>query len=60
MADYISNRSGKVVGRLETDQVYDRSGKLLGRYNRSENRTYDRGGKYIGKGDQRIILIKET
>lgn len=59
MAEYITNRSGKVVGRVESENVYDRSGKLLGRYNKSENRTYDRGGKYIGSGDLRVGLIKE-
>ena len=59
MAEYISNRAGKVVGRVETDKVYDRGGKLLGRYNKSENRTYDRSGKYIGLGDLRVGLIKE-
>jgi hypothetical protein len=59
MAEYITNRAGKVVGRVDTDKVYDRGGKVLGRYNKSENRTYDRGGKYIGSGDLRTILIKE-
>jgi hypothetical protein len=59
MSDYITNRAGKVVGRLEKDFVYNRGGKLLGRYNKAENRTYDRGGKYIGQGDKRIQLIKE-
>lgn len=59
MAEYISNRAGKVVGRVDTDKVYDRGGKLLGRYNKSENRTYDRSGKYIGRGDLRVGLIKE-
>jgi len=60
MANYISNRAGKIVGRTELDKVYDRGGKLLGRYNKSENRTYDSGGKYIGQGDQRVALIKES
>lgn len=59
MAEYIKNRSGKVVGRLEGDNVYDRGGKLLGRFNKNEGRTYDRGGAYIGQGDLRASLIKE-
>ena len=59
MTDYITDRAGKIVGRLEQDYVYDRGGKLLGRYNKAENRTYDRGGKYIGQGDKRAQLIKE-
>lgn len=59
MADYISNRAGKVVGRIEDDKVYDRSGKQVGRYNKAENRTYNREGKYIGQGDLRVTLIKE-
>lgn len=59
MTEYITNRAGKVVGRVDTDRVYDRGGKLLGRYIKSENRTYDRGGKYIGRGDLRVGLIKE-
>jgi len=60
MTDYITDRAGKIVGRLEQDYVYDRGGKLLGRYNKAENRTYDRGGKYIGQGDKRTQLIKEN
>lgn len=57
MADYITNRSGKIVGRLEKEYVYDRGGKLVGRYNKSENRTYDRSGKYLGQGDKRTQLL---
>jgi hypothetical protein len=60
MADYITNRGGKIVGRTDSDKVYDRAGKLLGRYNKSENRTYDREGRYIGQGDKRVTLIKES
>jgi hypothetical protein len=60
MAEYITNRSGKIVGRTEEDKVYDRGGKMLGRYNKSENRTYDRSGKYIGQGDKRTQLIQEA
>jgi len=60
MDNYITNRTGKVVGRTDADKVYDRSGKQLGRFNKSENRTYDRSGKYIGQGDQRTSLIKES
>jgi len=56
--EYITDRSGKVVGRIEADKVYDRAGKLQGRHNQTENRTYDRGGKYVGQGDLRVQLIK--
>jgi hypothetical protein len=60
MAEYITDRSGKIIGRVEQSYVYDRGGKLVGRYNQAENRTYDRGGKYIGKGDLRVTLIKDA
>jgi hypothetical protein len=59
-SQYITDRSGKVVGRIEDDKVYNRAGKLEGRYNQSEQRTYDRSGRYIGRGDLRVQLIKEA
>jgi hypothetical protein len=58
MTKYITDRTGKVIGRMDEDKVYDRAGKYEGRYNKSENRTYDRTGKYIGQGDQRMVLLK--
>lgn len=59
MTEYIKNRSGKIIGRIEEKYVYDRSGKQLGWYNTSENRTYTREGRYIGSGDLRTSLLKE-
>lgn len=59
MNQYITDRTGKIVGRLNDGYVYDRGGTQQGRYNEKENRTYDRTGKFIGKGDLRVGLIKE-
>ena len=55
---YIRNREGKIIGRLDKNWLRDGIGKLLARYDKSDERTRDRNGKIVGDGDQRLRLLE--
>lgn len=55
---YLTDRSGKVIGRLKGDgSIVDRSGKFMGHYDEGTDKTTTRDSRFTGKGDQRTRLI---
>lgn len=57
--EYLYDRQGRIIGRLQDDKVYDRKGSLQGRFNETTGVTHDRTGKVVGKGDLRPTLVKK-
>ena len=55
--EYIRNREGKIIGRLDGNWLRDGTGKLLARYDKSDDRTRNQNGKIVGDGDQRFRLL---
>ncbi len=53
-SNFIRNREGKIVGRMDGAWLRDGTGKLVARYDKSDNRTRDRSGRIVGNGDQRL------
>jgi len=52
--NYIKDRTGKIIGRIDGNWLRDGTGKLLSRYDKSDDRTRSASGKIIGPGDQRL------
>ena len=52
--NYIRNRTGKIVGRMDGAWLRDGTGRLVARYDQSDRRTRTREGKIVGDGDQRL------
>ena len=52
--NYIRNREGKIIGRMDGAWLRDGTGKLVAKYDKSDNRTRDRNGRIVGDGDQRL------
>jgi hypothetical protein len=56
--NYIRNREGKIIGRMDGNWLRDGTGKLLARYDeKSDNRTRSADGRIVGDGDQRLRLL---
>jgi hypothetical protein len=60
--EMIKNRSGKIIGWIETDHlgnkvVRDFYGKIKGRYKKVHNITFDFYGKIIAYGDATSGLL---
>jgi len=58
--EYIRNREGKIIGRLDGAWLRDGTGKLLARYDKSDNRTRNANGKIVGDGDQRLRMLPRS
>lgn len=56
--NFIRNREGKIIGRMDGDWLRDGTGRLLARYDESDKRTRDRSGRIVGNGDQRLRELK--
>ena len=54
MNDYLRDRTGKIIGRMDGAWLRDGTGKLVARYDKSDDRTRDRSGRIVGNGDQRL------
>lgn len=52
--NFIRNREGKIIGRMDGHWLRDGAGRLLARYDESDRRTRTREGKIVGDGDQRL------
>ena len=52
--NYIRNREGKIIGRMDGNWLRDGTGKLVARYDEWDNRTRDSSGRILGDGDQRL------
>ena len=59
MAEYIRNREGKIVGKIDGNCLRDGTGKIVARYDEGDDRTRDREGKIVGQGDQRLRKLKD-
>lgn len=57
--NFIRNREGKIVGRIDGNWVRDGKGNLVARYDEGDDRTRDRQGKVVGSGDQRLRKLGE-
>jgi hypothetical protein len=55
--EYIRNREGRIVGRLDGQWLRDGRGKLIARYDKADNRTRTREGKIVGDGDLRLFQL---
>ena len=58
--NYIRNREGKIIGRLDGNWLRDGTGKLVSRFDKSDNRTRFADGRIVGDGDQRLRTIKKS
>jgi hypothetical protein len=56
---FLRNREGKIVGRMDGDWLRDGTGKLLARYDKRDDRTRDAHGKIAGNGDQRLRKLAD-
>ncbi len=54
MNDYLRDRNGKIIGRMDGAWLRDGTGKLVARYDKSDDKTRDRSGRIVGNGDQRL------
>jgi len=52
--NYIRNREGRIIGRMDGNWLRDGTGKLVAKYDAGDNRTRDRSGRIVGPGDQRL------
>ena len=57
--EFIRNREGKIIGRMDGNWLRDGTGRLLARYDKSDDRTRDRLGRILGNGDQRLRKLGE-
>ena len=55
--NYIRNREGKIIGRMDGNWLRSGEGKLLARYDKADDRTRNTNGIIIGSGDQRLRLL---
>ena len=58
--NYIRNREGKIIGRLDGNWLRDGTGKLVSRHDKSDDRTRTANGKIMGNGDQRLRKLNES
>jgi len=52
--NYLRDRTGKIIARMDGVWLRDGTGRLLARYDESDKRTRDRSGRIVGNGDQRL------
>ena len=55
--NFIRNREGKIIGRMDGAWLRDGAGKLVARYDASDARTRTREGKIVGNGDLRLFQL---
>ena len=58
--NFLRNREGKIIGRMDGAWLRDGTGKLVAKYDESDRRTRTREGKIVGDGDQRLRQIGPT
>lgn len=55
--NYLRNREGKIIARLDGNVLRDGTGKIVAVYHNTENVTRDRTGRIVGDGDQRLRVL---
>lgn len=58
--NYIRNREGNMISRMDRNWLRDGTGKYVARYDKWDNRTRAREGKIVGSGDQRLRALGES
>jgi hypothetical protein len=57
--EYIRNREGRIVARLDRNVLRDGTGKVVAVYHEAENRTRDRTGRIVGADNQLLRALGE-
>jgi hypothetical protein len=57
--NYLRDRTGRIIGRLDGNWLRDGQGRLVARYDQSDRRTRTREGKIVGDGDQKLKVLGE-
>lgn len=58
MADqFIRDRVGHIIGRVDGEWIRDGEGKYVARYDKSDDRTRTREGNIVGTGDLRMVEL---
>ena len=55
--NYIRGRTGKILGRVDRNWIFDGKGTIVARFDASLNRTFDANGKFVGPNDQRLRVL---
>jgi hypothetical protein len=58
MADqYLRDRNGHIIGRIDGNWLRDGEGRLISRYDKADDRTRTAEGKIVGSGDLRLLEL---
>jgi len=57
--NFIRNREGKIIGRMDGHWLRDGTGKLVARYDEWDDRTRDARGRIVGSGEQTLRVLKD-
>lgn len=55
--EYLKNREGRIVGRINGEWLLTRSGQPVARYISSVDKTLTREGKIVGRTDLRLFQL---
>lgn len=55
--EYLKNREGRIIGRINGEWLLGRSGQPVARYVPSVDKTLTREGKIVGNGDLRLFQL---
>jgi len=58
--NYIRNREGRIIGRMDGNWIRDGVGKLVARYDSADDRTRTKAGVIVGNGDLRLFQIGKS
>jgi hypothetical protein len=56
---YLRDRTGRIIGRIDGNWLHSGEGKLLARYDKSDDWTRNRSGRIVGNGDQRLRKLDD-
>jgi len=57
--NYLRNREGKIIARVDGNTLRDGTGKIVAVYHPSENLTRERSGRIVGSGNQTLRVLGE-
>ena len=57
--NYLRNREGKIIARVDGNTLRDGTGKIVAVYHRSENLTRERSGRIVVTGNQMLRVLGE-
>jgi len=55
--NWLRNREGKIIARVDRNTLRDGTGKIVAVYHPSEDITRDRTGRIVGKGNQTLRVL---